>query len=85
MQRYGVTEGLIDFGEKRIKPFMELFNELMALLAEDAEALGCLDEIATLRDVIETGTSATRQRAVFAKDGPEAVVRHLIEEFHEGL
>ena len=84
-QRYGVTEGLIDFGERRIRPFAELLDELIALLAEDAEALGCLDEICTLRDVVAKGTSSTRQRAVFAKDGGEAVVKHLIEEFHEGL
>ncbi|KIN60781.1 Carboxylate-amine ligase [Sulfitobacter noctilucae] len=84
-QRYGVTEGLIDFGERAIRPFNVMLDELIALLAEDAEALGCLDEIATLRDVVANGTSSTRQRAVRAADGPEAVVRHLIEEFHADL
>ncbi len=84
-QRYGVTEGLIDFGERRIRPFDDLFEELIGLLAEDAEALGCLDEICTLRDVVANGTSSSRQREIFKAEGSEAVVRHLIEEFHADL
>ena len=88
-QRYGVTEGLIDFGERALRPFDELFDELVSLLAEDAEALGCLDEICALRDVIANGTSARRQRAVAARapedDRGPAIVRHLIEEFHADL
>ena len=87
-QRYGVTEGLIDFGERRIRPFADLMNEMIMLLAEDAEALGCLDEITALRDVVENGTSASRQRAVRAdagEDGANAVVAHLIEEFMADL
>ncbi len=88
-QRYGVTEGLIDFGEPAIRPFDDLFAELVGLLAEDAEALGCLDEICTLRDVIAQGTSSTRQRKVHKDADPEtrgqAVVRHLIDEYHADL
>ncbi|MEQ6247773.1 carboxylate-amine ligase [Sulfitobacter sp. HNIBRBA3233] len=88
-QRYGVAEGLIDFGERRIRPVEELLDELISLLAEDAEALGALDDVARLRDLAREGTSATRQRAVFSAApegaGGEAVVRHLIEEFHDGL
>ena len=90
-QRYGVGEGLIDFGTRSIKPMTELMDELMGILAEDAEALGTLTEIARLRQIAETGTSATRQRRVHAEaaakggDPGQAVVRHLIEEFHADL
>lgn len=90
-QRYGVGEGLIDFGERTIKPMTQLMDELIGLLAEDAEALGCLEEIALLRRLAEHGTSATRQRRVHAEatargdDPGGAVVRHLIEEFHADL
>ncbi|MEW9918588.1 carboxylate-amine ligase [Marimonas sp. MJW-29] len=87
-QRYGVTEGLIDFGERRIRPFDELMDEMITILAEDAEALQCLDEIASLRDVVANGTSSTRQRAVYEKTGENggaAVVKHLIEEFNADL
>ncbi|HIF76783.1 MAG TPA: carboxylate-amine ligase, partial [Sulfitobacter sp.] len=65
------------------------FEEIIGLIAEDAEALGCLDEVCALRDVVKQGTSADRQRKVWAEapegKGGEAVVRHLIEEYHADL
>ncbi len=90
-QRYGTSEGLIDFGDRSIKPMATLIDELIGMLAEDADALGSTGELAALRALVKGGTSATRQRhvhaeAVAAKQpaGP-AVVRHLIEEFHADL
>lgn len=90
-QRYGVGEGMIDYGDRSIKPMAELIGELMGMLAEDAEALGTMTELARLRQIAENGTSATRQRRVHAEatargeDPGQAVVRHLIEEFHADL
>ncbi|WP_425045472.1 carboxylate-amine ligase [Primorskyibacter sp. S87] len=90
-QRYGVAEGLIDFGDRSIKSMALLLDELTGLLIEDAEALGTIAEITRLRRIAETGTSATRQRRVHAEaqargeDPGRAVVRHLIEEFHADL
>ena len=90
-QRYGVSEGLIDFGDRSIKPMTVLIDELTGFLAEDAEALGTLNELALLRNLAETGTSADRQRHVHAQataagqDPGRAVVRHLIEEYHADL
>ena len=90
-QRYGVNEGLIDFGDRTIKPMTQLMDELIGLLSEDADALGTFEEIARLRRIAEQGTSATRQRRIHAaaaargKDPGRAVVEHLIEEFHADL
>ena len=90
-QRYGISEGLIDFGEHTIRPFDALLDELIGLLAEDGEAMQSLPEIAALKDIVENGTSSTRQRRVHAEaqaagqDPGQAVVRHLIEEFHADL
>ena len=90
-QRYGVTEPLIDFGQRSLRPFPDLLDELIELVAEDAEALGCSKEVLALRSMVEQGTSATRQRAVFAQASGDAdqkgqaVVRHLIEEFETDL
>lgn len=93
-QRYGTHEGLIDFGAREIVPMPDLIEQLLEILAQDAEALGCLDEIAGARDMVAAGTSSDRQRAVFAQarargEGHDAamraVVAHLIEEFHAGL
>jgi carboxylate-amine ligase len=93
-QRYGVSEGLIDFGRGEVVPFAELAEELIELLAEDGEALGSLDEIKGMRDILATGNSSQRQREVYAEavkngaDDSEAlkmVLSRLIEEYHADL
>ena len=43
-QRYGVTEGLIDFGIGEVVPFAEMLEELIELVTPHAAALGCLQE-----------------------------------------
>ena len=90
-QRYGTAEGLIDFGEKSIKPFPALIDEMIDLIAEDTAALGVTQDVMQLRDVVANGTSADRQRRVAADARAagahpgRAVVRHLIDEFHADL
>jgi len=93
-QRYGVSKGLIDFGAGRVVQMPALMDELLDLVAEDAEALGCSAEIARLPDMARRGPSAERQRQVFhgvkAAGGDDlaalhSVVDSLIGEFNEGL
>ncbi len=93
-QRYGTSEGLIDFGRRRVEPFDLLVREMVGLIAEDAQALGCIAEVEAAPALAERGNAAARQRTVFrtareAGAGPDAalrqVVRHLIEEFHADL
>jgi carboxylate-amine ligase len=93
-QRYGTAEGMIDFGQRALVPFSQLAEELIELLEEDGEALQSLDEIAGIRDILEGGTSAERQRRVFngvtAAGGDKgaalrSVVEHLADEFHADL
>ncbi|MBV7392919.1 carboxylate-amine ligase [Mameliella sediminis] len=93
-QRYGVTEGLIDFGAAQVVPFPQLVEDLYALIEEDATALKCLAEAARAREIVESGTSAQRQRAALEaaraagadhEGQMRAVVHHLIEEFHADL
>jgi hypothetical protein len=93
-QRYGVSEGLIDFGRREIVPVAELVDELVELLAEDAEVLGCTEELQALPSLLARGTSSERQRAVHAAavaagassaDAMHAVIDHLIEEYHADL
>lgn len=93
-QRYGIGEGLIDFGKRKIVPFEDLIEELIDLIAEDGEALESMEEIVNARAITATGTSADAQRKVF-QDSIEAgrdhdaamraVVHHLTEEFHADL
>lgn len=92
--RYGTSEGLIDFGDHRILPFAELAEDWIALIAADADALNSQHAIARLRDMVDAGTSADRQRAVLSgalsagatrDQAMRAVVMHLIEEFRRDL
>ncbi|WP_136442732.1 carboxylate-amine ligase [Pacificoceanicola onchidii] len=93
-QRYGVSEGMIDFGAAQIVPFPELMEDLLGLIEEDAGILRCLPEVERVREIASQGNSATRQRAVRAAaeaDGKDhdgqmrAVVAHLVEQFMEDL
>ncbi len=93
-QRYGASEGLIDFGRREIVPVAELIAELVEILEADAEALGCSAELHALPGVVARGTSSERQRAVHAAavaagadkaQAMDAVIRHLIEEYHADL
>ncbi len=93
-QRYGMSEGLIDFGQRRVVPFDVLIEELIGLIAEDAEMLECVAEVEALRKLLAEGTSADRQRKVLedarkaGKSDAEAlrsVARHLVEEYHADL
>ena len=93
-QRFGVSAGLIDYGRREIVPVTELMEELQGLIGEDAEALGCVDEVARTLDIAANGNSADRQRAVYAasrdagashEDALRAIVKSLIEEFTADL
>ncbi|MCZ0810751.1 MAG: carboxylate-amine ligase [Pseudomonadota bacterium] len=93
-QRYGLREGLIDFGLGEIVPMGDLIEELIELLLEDARFLESSAEIENARDILRSGGSAGRQRQVYhdaiqAEDDHEhalrAVVRHLIDEYHADL
>ncbi len=64
-QRYGFEQGLVDWGKRRIVPYGELLEEVLDLIAEDAEALGCTAEVAHARTILARGTSAHRQVAAY--------------------
>ncbi|MEE9317292.1 MAG: carboxylate-amine ligase [Rhodospirillales bacterium] len=88
-QRYGLDEGLVDFGKGEIVPCKTLLEEIDGLIREDAEALGCAKEIGHLKEIMETGTSAHRQIATYSvalsqgaspEDALKQVVDMLIAE-----
>ncbi|MEZ5668195.1 MAG: carboxylate-amine ligase [Alphaproteobacteria bacterium] len=63
-QRYGVDEGLIDFGRGRIVPYPELLGEIVDLIRPEAERLGCLSDVEHARTIVARGTSAHNQRRI---------------------
>jgi carboxylate-amine ligase len=93
-QRHGLDAGLVDFGKGEIVACAALFEELIALTAQDAARLGCAAEVASVRAILARGTSAHRQLAVFADalargaarpDALDAVVDWLVAETVAGL
>lgn len=92
--RYSFDAGLIDFAKGSIVPFAELIGEILSLTQEDAEALGCVDEVALVGDILERGTSAHRQLKVCEvaeatgknqQDALVAVVDQLVEDTAFGV
>ncbi len=93
-KRYGIDEGLIDFGKGEVVPCADLLEELIDLTKQDAEELDCVDELLHCRHILKTGTSAHRQLATFnaameagrsRQEALHGVVDMLIEETVAGL
>ncbi|MEM6579167.1 MAG: carboxylate-amine ligase [Pseudomonadota bacterium] len=92
-QRYGTSSGMIDFGQREILSFEQIVEEWLELIAEDADVLCSTSEVEAAHNIVSGGTSAERQRRIYASQtersghdaGMRAVVSHLIEEFHEDL
>ena len=87
--RFGMDEGLIDFGRGEVVPYPNLIDEIIGFIREDAEHFGCVDEIEHARTIVARGTSAHWQLETFHKavaegaDHQEAlrrVVDMLVEE-----
>ena len=56
---------MVDFGKGAVVPFPKLMEELLELIAEDADHFGCTAEVARAREIVKEGTSADRQLARF--------------------
>ena len=87
--RFGMDEGLIDFGRGEVVPYPHLVDEIIGFIREDAEYFGCVNEVEHARTIVARGTSAHWQLDTFHKavaegaDDREAlqrVVDMLVEE-----
>ncbi|HJN52702.1 MAG: carboxylate-amine ligase [Pseudomonadales bacterium] len=92
--RYSFDEGLIDLAKGEVVPFKVLLEELLGLIAFDAETLECQTEVQRSRDILRRGTSAHQQLGIYktaldqgsSKDEALiAVVDWLISETAYGL
>ena len=88
-QRYGIDEGLIDFAVGQVVPCPELIEELLDILTPAGTRLGCLAELNGVRSIMDHGTSAHRQIAVYEdalaggaerQEAVQTVVDFLIDE-----
>lgn len=83
-QRYGTEKELIDFGLGKPVAYPDLLNEMIELTAEDADRLGCGDEVAHTLTILKRGTSADNQRRVYrealaAGHSKDEALRHVVE------
>ena len=65
--RFGMDEGLIDFGRGEVVPCPDLVDEIIEFIREDAEHFGCVDEVEHARTIVARGTSAHWQLDTFHK------------------
>ncbi|MGI9511043.1 MAG: carboxylate-amine ligase [Geminicoccaceae bacterium] len=93
-QRYGFDQGLIDFGKRKIVPYPDLLEEILRHIREDAEFFDSVAEVEHARSILQRGTSAHRQIAVWqeaknaGKDDATAlreVIAMLAEDSVHGL
>ncbi len=87
-QRHGTEGKLVDHGLAAMVPFADLVDELIALTGEEAEMLGCREELGRIASMARQGSSATRQRQAYqaaggGAEGGRTVVDRLIAEFTE--
>ena len=93
-QRYGYAKGLVDFGKGHIVPYAELLEEMLEIIAPDAQHFACEAEVKHARAILARGTSAHWQIATFEEarragaseaEALKAVVDMLIRESLSGL
>ena len=84
--RYGLEGELVDVEEERVVPAGYVVQKLLDFARPALEELGDWEEVSGLvRETLERGNGATRQRAVYRRTGRlEAVVDMLVEETARG-
>ncbi len=85
--RYGLDGKLIDFGKQQEIPARDLIREIVEWFVDDVvDDLGSRREVEYALTILDEGTSADRQVAVFERTGDlKAVVDHLIAETSDGV
>ncbi len=77
--RYGLDARLHDFSTGRSATAREVARDLVESLREVSQNLGCEAELEGVLEIVEHGTGAERQRAVFDKRGStEDVAGYLV-------
>ncbi len=84
--RYGIHGKLIDFGKEEEVDFKILAGELLDFIDDVVDELGSREEINYIHKILEMGTGADRQLAVWEQSrDTKNVVDYIIEETHYGL
>ena len=83
--RYGLDAEVIRDEDGNLVSLRRSISDLVARLQPIARNLGCETDLLRINDILERGTSATRQREVFDRTQDlSAVVDALVEEMRTG-
>ncbi|MES2519218.1 MAG: carboxylate-amine ligase [Bacteroidota bacterium] len=85
--RYGIQGKLIDFGKQEEVPYRDLCGELLEFVDDVLDELGSRKEVEYIKQILDHGTGADRQLAVFEQSGGDlkAVVDYIVEETKHGI
>ncbi|HVZ55823.1 MAG TPA: carboxylate-amine ligase [Chitinophagaceae bacterium] len=84
--RYGIDGRLIDFGKEEEVNTRVLIYELLDFVDDVVDTLGSRHRLAHVHRILEGGTGADRQLAVFEKEkNLVAVAAHIHDQFLAGL
>jgi glutamate---cysteine ligase / carboxylate-amine ligase len=85
--RWGIDGKLIDFGKEIEVPFRDLAREMIEFVDDVVDELGSREEVARVNWILENGTGADRQLAVYNAGGGDfkKVVDYVCEETSHGL
>ena len=84
--RYGIEGKLIDFGKKTEVPYSNLIQELLDFVDDVVDELGSREELKYVNKILEMGTGADRQLAIWEQSyDTKSVVDYIIDETHYGL
>ncbi|MGI8774698.1 MAG: glutamate--cysteine ligase [Actinomycetota bacterium] len=84
--RYGLDAEIIRDEEGNLLSLRRSISDLVEQLLPTAEKLGCQQDLLRVMDILERGTSATRQREVYERTHDlSAVVDSLVEELKSGV
>ncbi len=85
--RYGIQGKLIDFGKQEEVPYRDLCGELLNFVDDVLDELGSRKEVEYINQILDHGTGADRQLAVFEQTGGDlkAVVDYIVEETRVGI
>jgi carboxylate-amine ligase len=84
--RYGIDGKLIDFGKRAEVPLRELAMELLEFVDDVVDELGSRKAVNYVHTILEHGSGADRQIAVFRQTNDvQRVVEYLIHETMRGV
>ena len=84
--RDGIHARLIDFGKETEIDFKILIHELLAFIDDVVDELGSRKEVEYVHKILESGTGADRQLAVYEKNQDlKEVVDYIVAETRAGL